>query len=302
MRRFAMRRNRATPARGNSPMILTKLFPTPVEPVPLEGIYLNHDLRARWNDPTRGLSRPFVYTDFVVSLDGRIALECRRTRKSAVPAEIANARDWRLFEELGAQADVLLTTGRYVRDLAMGDAQASLPVNETTAYQDLRDWRQAQGLTAQPALAVLSETLSLPLPTMEYLIKRYVRVFVATGIDVDVTRARAIEAQGATVMMIAGRGQQVRGQALIQALGQEGFNLIYSTAGPRVLATLLADRVLDRLYLTQVHRILGSDSYDTLVKGHRLCPPADFLLGALYYDEPSKESPGQIFACYAAVR
>jgi hypothetical protein len=32
------------------------------------------------------------------------------------------------------------------------------------------------------------------------------------------------------------------------------------------------------------------------------CPPADFLLCALYYDEPSEESPGQILACYAAVR
>lgn len=283
-------------------MILTKLFPTPVEPVSLEGIYLNHNLRARWNDPTRGLSRPFVYTDFVVSLDGRIALEDRRTRPSAVPAEIANARDWRLFEELGAQADVLLTTDRYLRDLTMGAAQASLPVNEAAAYQDLRDWRQAQGLTAQPALAVLSETLTLPLPAMEHLIKRHVPVFVATGVDVDCNSGTGIEAQGATVMMIAGRGQQVRGQALIQALGHEGFNLILSTAGPRVLASLLADRVLDRLYLTQVHRILGSDSYDTLMKGQRLCPPADFLSCALYYDEPSEESPGQIFACYAAVR
>jgi riboflavin biosynthesis pyrimidine reductase len=287
---------------GKQPMILTRLFPTPVEPVPLEGIYLNHDLRARWNDPARGHARPFVYTDFVVSLDGRIALESRRTRKSVVPGEIANARDWRLFEELGAQADVLLTTDRYVTDLTMGDAKAGLPVNEAAAYQDLRDWRQGQGLTAQPALAVLSETLHLPLKAMEYLIKRHVRVFVATGGDVDVTRARAIEAQGATVLRMAGCGQEVRGQALIQALGQEGFNLIYSTAGPRVLATLLADRMLDRLYLTQVHRILGGDSYDTLVKGQRLCPPADFLLCALYYDEPSEESPGQIFACYAAVR
>jgi len=42
--------------------------------------------------------------------------------------------------------------------------------------------------------------------------------------------------------------------------------------------------------------------FPTPVKPVRLCPPADFLLCALYYDEPSDESPGQIFACYAAVR
>lgn len=88
---------------------------------------------------------------------------------------------------------------------------------------------------------------------------------------------------------------------MIQALGQEGFNLIHWTA--RLLATLLVDRVLDRLlYLTQVHRILGSDAYDTLGEGQRLCPPADFYCCVLCITTSPVRKPGQIFACYAAVR
>ncbi|MGH8533316.1 MAG: RibD family protein, partial [Gammaproteobacteria bacterium] len=233
-------------------MTLMKLFPAPVETVPLERLYLNHNLRG-----VRDPSRPFVYTNFVASLDGRIALGCPRTGTAVVPDDIANARDWRLFEELAAQADVLLTTGRYLRQLARGDAQAILPLSEEAAYQDLRDWRQAQGLAAQPAVVVLSASLDVPL--METLISRHGRVYVATGSDVDAARVRAIEARGARVI-VTGQGRNVRGQVLIEALRGEGLNLIYSTAGPKVLATLLSDRVLDRLYLTQVHRVLGSES------------------------------------------
>jgi len=268
-----------------------KLFPTPVEMVPLERLYLNHNLRA-----VRDPSRAFVYTNFIASLDGRIALECPRTGTAVVPGEIANPRDWRLFEELAAQADVLLTTGRYVRQLARGDAQAILPLSEERAYQDLRDWRRARGLAAQPAVVVLSASLDIPL--MEPLIGRHGRVYIATGSDADAARIGAIEAQGARVI-VAGEGRRVRGQALIEALRGEGLNLIYSTAGPKVLATLLSDRVLDRLYLTQVHRVLGSESYDTLVEGQRLDPPADVQLHSLYYDAPGEASPGQLFASYA---
>ncbi len=45
-----------------------------------------------------------------------------------------------------------------------------------------------------------------------------------------------------------------------------------------------------------------TELFPTPVELARLFPPADFLLCAWYYDEPSEESPGQIFACYAAVR
>jgi len=44
-----------------------------------------------------------------------------------VPRAIANERDWRLFQELSAQADIFLTSGRYLREWAKGQAQEILP-------------------------------------------------------------------------------------------------------------------------------------------------------------------------------
>ena len=163
--------------------------------------------------------------------------------------QIADDRDWRLFEELAAQADVLLTTGRYVRQLARGDAQATLPLSEEAAYQDLRDGGRPKAYGATGGCGLERKPRYSAHRAHDWT---YGRVYIATGSDVDAARVRAIEARGAKVI-VAGQGRRVRGQALVEVLRDEGLNIIYSTAGPKVLATLLSDRVLDRLYLTQVH-------------------------------------------------
>jgi hypothetical protein len=67
-----------------------------------------------------------------------------------------------------------------------------------------------------------------------------------------------------------------------------------------VLDTLLRARVLDRIYLTQVHRVLGGESYHTLFEGALLQPPADFVLQTLYYDNDRGNECGQFFAMYEA--
>ena len=47
-----------------------RLFPGPGQELPLQGLYLNHALRQK----AESLGRPFVYANFVTSLDGRIAV------------------------------------------------------------------------------------------------------------------------------------------------------------------------------------------------------------------------------------
>lgn len=269
---------------------LVKLFPAPVEAVALEQLYLNQKLRALGNS-----SRAFVYTNFVTSLDGRIAFKSPRTGSSFIPKAIANPRDWRLFQELAAQADVVIMSGRYARQLATGDAQDLLPVSEDPQYQDLLAWRRDQGLTPQPAVVIVSETLDVPITNG--LLDNNRAVFIATGSEADIGRVRALERQGVTVIS-PGTAKRVQGRPLIEALRQQGFATIYSAAGPQVLETLLVDRVLDRLYLTQVARVLGGEGYATLIEGARLDPPVDFELHALYYDPPAADNTGQLLSIY----
>ena len=62
--------------------------------------------------------QPFVYANFVSSLDGRIAVVEVQTGESYVLEDLTSGHDWRLFQELQAQADCMVTHGGYLRALA----------------------------------------------------------------------------------------------------------------------------------------------------------------------------------------
>ncbi len=268
-----------------------RLYPAPIETMALQGLYLGHALRVRSDT-----GRAFVYSNFVASLDGRIALGSSHSSGFTIPKTITNRLDWQLFQELAAQADGLIVSGRYIRQLARGAAQDTLPLSQQPAYRDLFAWRHAQGLAPQPAVVVVSD--SLDLPCLDALSKDRA-VFVATGSKANAARVRALEREGIFVIM-AGSGRWVEGRLLREKMRQLGLMVIYSIAGPQIAAMLLADHVLDRLYLTHVHRILGGDEYTTLMEGPRLSPPVDFELFALYYQRASENSAGQMFSVYSA--
>ena len=269
-----------------------QLYPPPQREVGLHGLYLPTTGSAVRDD-----DRVCVYTNFIASLDGRIAIEDAVTGKRGVPKSVANPRDWRLFQELAACADVLLVGSNLIRDLVRGKARDNLPVSADPAFADLREWRLRHGLSAQPAVVILSMSLNLPFEELGTSLNR--PVYVATGKEGDVDAVRKLERSGVQ-MLYAGESRKVDGRDLIEQLAERDFRNIYSIAGPTVLETLLEAGVLDRIYLTQVLRVLGGKAYDTLFEGRRLQPPADFELQALYYDDPDSNDSGQFFGIYDA--
>jgi riboflavin biosynthesis pyrimidine reductase len=273
---------------------LSKLFPIPAESVSHQGNYLSHQLHKRGTQ-----SNPFVYTNFVTSLDGRIALLDPEKQTYLVPKDIANSRDWRLFQELAAQADLLITSGRYIRQLAENKAQDNLPVSQKPDYADLLEWRKARNLSPQPAVAILSGSLDLPMP--ESLLNSGRQIYVITGSGSDSQRRKDLEAKGVSVI-IAGRGLLVDGEQLITELGKRGFTTIEMVAGSSILYTLLEAGVLNRLYLTHSLKVLGGNIFDTIAKGEQLVPPVDLTLHSLYYDMLPSQEANQLFAAYDVVR
>ena len=274
----------------SSQVPILRLFPGLGGPVPLSGLYLDESLR-----PTGTPARPFVYASFIASLDGRISLPDPKTKTRKVPRAIANPRDWRLVQELAASADVLVTTGRYMRDLAAGVAQDNLPVSDKPEFTDLLAWRRARGLAPQPAVAIVTSSLDVPIP--EALLHSGRRIYIATGATADDSRVKSLAAQGVRVLK-AGTSSQVDGRALVKALALEGFGNIDMTAGSVLLNALLTAGVLDRLYLTQACRILGGRSFETLHTGEELDPPADFKLRSLFYDAGENGAIRQLFSVF----
>lgn len=267
---------------------LLQLYPLPTAERPLTNLYLDHNLR----ELAAGRERPFVVANFVASLDGRIAVPHPKGGLT-VPKNVANERDWRLFQELAAQADLIISSGRYLRDYADGRAQEILRVDDPR-FADLRDWRAAQGLKPQPDIAILSGSLDFPIPEALTAGGRSVIVFTKAGADPN--RVRELEAQAGRVIVAGER--QVEGTRLVRAMGELGYRLVYSAAGPKILHLLLADDALDRLYLTQTGRLLGGNPFATIVDGALLETAVDLRLHTLYYDPAGLDGHGQLFAAY----
>ena len=115
-----------------APPEVLQLFPLPVRKRALSGLYLEESLPA---PESEGVA-PFLYANFVTSLDGRIAV-AGGDGVSRLPEGLTNPRDWRLFQELQAHADCLVTHGGYLRALAAEPSAtssrwASLPSARTS--------------------------------------------------------------------------------------------------------------------------------------------------------------------------
>jgi len=271
-----------------SSLIVIKLYPPPAEELPLAGLYLAHDLRLR-----PGGDHPFFYSSYIASLDGRIAVASPDGRGLAVPKAIANDRDWRLFQELAAQADLILTSGRYLRDYAAGRAQEIL-YGDDPRFTDLRAWRLSHGLPPLPALAVISAGLDFPVPPA--LIAEGRRVLVVTGRSADRQRVRELENGG--VQVLTAGDERVDGTELAAGLSRLGFQIVFNATGPQVLHMLLQAGVLDRLYLTIAGRLLGGATYATIVEGELLEPARDMKMEELYWDPEGLDRLGQLFSVY----
>jgi riboflavin biosynthesis pyrimidine reductase len=271
---------------------ILRLYPPPTEHLPLEGLYLAQDIRGQ-----RGAGAlPFIYANFITSLDGRISLSDPDTGVHTVPAAIANPRDALLYTELAAHADVLLTTARHLRALAAGRYHEII---ELHADARLAAWRRAQGLAPQPAVAAVSAGLAIPL---EALRARYHGPLLAiTGAEAPPARVAALRAAGVDVERIPAPGS-LDGGAVARALAARGHRTVYSIAGPRVTRALFAAGVLDRLYLTIVQAALAGSEFDALTTGETLLPPARFLLHELYLDAAPPSHTGQLFASFNLIR
>jgi riboflavin biosynthesis pyrimidine reductase len=269
---------------------VTRLYPVPAMDIPLHGLYLGQTMRSAAHP-----AKPFVYSNFITSLDGRIAIgeEGRSTRR--VPAAVANPRDWRLYQELAGNADILITSGRYFRQSEIGEAQDRLPVSDHPDYADIRQWRSRRGLAAQPDIAILSRSLAIPPDSLKAYRNR--RIVVITGRRSDADRRARLTEHGVEVVT-AGDDRTVDGAEAVARLAERGYANLYAIAGPDVLHTLLRANVLNRLYLTMTHQLLAGEKFDTLTRGGSFEPALRMRLASLYLDLYAPTGASQWFSAF----
>ncbi len=266
---------------------ISQLHPHSQQQCSLKGLYLKLNLHQ-----VAEQSDLLIYANYISSVDGRISLHDAESGEFIVPASIANRRDWRLYQELAAQADVMITSARYFRQLVKGKAQDLLPVGTALEYADLTKWRVEQGLKPQPDVVIISNSLNIPAQALAQLKDR--RILICTSEKADAQKVDQLESSGHTVL-IAGR-KQVEGKQLKQQLIKAGYRSAYMIAGPEVHRTLVNEQVLDRLFLTTRLNLLAGDEFHTILNGDMGRPAALELL-SLYLDRDL--SSQQLFAQYA---
>lgn len=271
-----------------------QLFPSPDQKTALKGLYLNHAIH-KLGSPTE----PFVYANFLSSLDGRISLIDSENSRPYLPKNLTNANDYRLFLELHAQADCLITHGGYLRAMMKGTLGNILQSGTTKETKDLADWRKRQGIKKQPAIVIASASLDFPIPPS---IAEYNQpCYIATGRNADSERVCHWEKLGYPVIF-AGQDRMVEGGPLVEALAKQGFGRLYLIAGPHILDTMLRDNQLSRLYQTLSLQLLGGESFHTMIPGPPLGRTGQMRLNQLYYDPNSQNACGQLFARFETAK
>jgi riboflavin biosynthesis pyrimidine reductase len=268
-----------------------RLIPQPGGRLPIRGLLLDHDLRS-----TVGPAETLVYTAFVVSVDGRIAVDAQGDGDLSVPATLANERDWRLFQELVAQADAVIVSGRYVRERGEGSGQSVFDYLEDEGHADLVSWRRTQHLPERPVLVIVSNSLDFD-PGVALTMSD--RVIVVTAGTTPVGAGRRLESNGLDV--VRGGATNVTGEELVATLAERGHRIVFSAAGPEVFHTLVTGNALDLVFATQVQRLLGGERYASMLEHDLPDTPCDVLIEAMYLDEHHPGPGGQLITRYRVV-
>jgi hypothetical protein len=245
---------------------IDQLFPGR-ERVPLEGLYLDQRLM----DLATQIGRSVVLSDYLTDKNGVVA-RAGRDGRFQIPAELKNASDWGLYQELMAQADVTISGGSYYKRLAAGGAQDIIHQFEPgSPYEKLGEWRLKSGYPKRsPDLAIVSRHLDFELPPNLSRSGRRIVIFTTDSMAGS-DKARALQDANAAVV---GSGEPgVDGDRMITTLAADmGYRVVMMVSGPHVLDLLLRAKRLDLLYVTEARVEIPFDdpaAVQTVLSGGR---------------------------------
>lgn len=259
----------------------------------LQGLYLGENLLAI----SRQIGRSVVFADYLTDSNGVIAV-ADKPGHFRVPPGLKNPSDWGLFQELMAQADVVISSGAYFKRLAsVGNAPQEIlrQFEAGHAYERLGQWRLDAGYARRsPHLAVVSRRLDFTLPDGLLAHGRRVTVFTIDRMA-NSLEAEALRERGARV--VASGAQGVDGGSLVDALANEmGYRVIMMASGPAILEILLVANRLDILYVTRAAKEIPVDdparAQRMLPRGETMEGRTDFGLAHEFVQENARAEDG----------
>lgn len=281
---------------------LTRVFPEKGQ-VSLEGLYLGQ----RLVDMSVNMGRTLVVTDFLTDRNGVIAKADER-HDFRVPLELRNKSDWRLFQELLAQADVIISSEAYLKRLLDPGSQVEDVLSQFEpgkGFEGLGKWRLDAGYRKRsPDLAIVSRSLDFEVPEMLFGSGRQITIFTTNSL----ARSNQAKALASSGVIVVGSGQAgVEGKRMIDTLSDGmDYRVIMMATGPAVLQLLLEARRLDLFYVTEAQLEIPFDDPASvkriLPEGKKVNQLKEFSLTHQYIQEKAVNEYGsqisQLFLRY----
>jgi riboflavin biosynthesis pyrimidine reductase len=239
-------------------LMIDQVFPVKKR-VPLEGLYLNQKLM----DMAADLGRSVVLTDYLTDKNGVVA-KAGKDAHFVIPAELKNDSDWGRYQELMAQADVIISSSSYFKRLAANGAQEILYQFEPgNAFETLGQWRLDNGYKKRsPDVAIVTRHLDFELPEELRQSGRRISIFTT---DSTANSDKAKTLSNADTAIIGSGEAGVDGGRMIATLGNGmGYRVIMMVSGPQILDLLLRANRLDLLYVTQAQLEIPFDDPATV--------------------------------------
>jgi riboflavin biosynthesis pyrimidine reductase len=214
------------------------------------------DLLERYRVVDRDTLR--VRANFITSLDGAATHDGRTSG-------LNNAADKRVFDLLRMLSDVVLVGAGTLRIEGYADLRLA---------EDAVAWRTAQGLPAQPTLAVVSGRLDLQ-ANMDAFSRAPVRPIVFTLREAPLREKREL---GRVADVVTCGEARLDVPTMLEALRERRLNQVLCEGGPHLLGTLVEADCLDELCLT-VSPVLENGDAGRIVAGAAQTPRPMRLMG-----------------------
>lgn len=248
----------------------------------MEGLYLEQRLMARATE----IGRSLVLTDFLTDKNGVIA-KATKDGHFEIPAALKNSSDWGRYQELMAQADVIISGGSYFKRLATSQ-EILYQFKPGSAFQKLGQWRLNAGYEKRsPDVAIVTRDLDFELPEKLTQSGRRIIIFTTDSIAKS-DKARSLSNENTAII---GSGEErVEGGRMIGTLANDmGYRVILMASGPRILDLLLKAERLDHIYLTEAQVEIPLEDPSTvqtlLLGGKKVSDLKDFHLAHQFIQE-----------------
>jgi len=178
--------------------------------------------------------RPFVFTNFALTVDGRATIDGRS-------GAIGSATDTAMLVGLRTRADAVLIGGGTMRAERYGRV-VSDPAK--------RALRESNGLSADPLVVIVSGRLDLPWDAP---------LFTEGGGEVLIVTAGEEEEPPATEtpVEVVRHDARVDLVEMMRALRERGIRSLLCEGGPTLHAQLIAAGLVDELFVTRAPKLAG---------------------------------------------